>query len=417
MNILIIGGGGREHALAWRLAQSASRPNLFAAPGNPGIAQIATCISTPDSGPETLMEVAKTVAADLTVVGPEAPLVAGVVDCYRAAGLKIVGPSMESARLEGSKVYAKQFFAEHQIPTARFAVVSNQSQAADAFSKFGFPLVVKTDGLAAGKGVVVDRTRNEAELAYQSLGPAAVIEEFLTGEEVSFIVLSDGNTVIPFPPSQDHKAAYDNDQGPNTGGMGAYSDDRILTAVQKQEILDRIIHPTVAATRFTGFLYAGLMMTDEGPRLLEYNVRMGDPETQPLMHRLDTDFVEILCAAAHGGLRNIAFRSRPDPAVCVVMASGGYPGKFDIGFPITGLEAAEAGGATVFHAGTRMHNRCLQTSGGRVLGVTASAWDLPTAISRAYCAVSHIQYENVHYRQDIGMKGLKRYNVGESAGT
>jgi phosphoribosylamine--glycine ligase len=271
-------------------------------------------------------------------------------------------------------------------------------------------VVVKTDGLAAGKGVIIAQNRAEAEAAYQTLGPKVVIEEFLTGEEVSFIVLCDGKRFTPFASAQDHKAAYDGDQGPNTGGMGAYSDDRILTPAQRQEILDRVIAPTVAASNFTGFLYAGLMMTPEGPRLLEYNVRMGDPETQPLMHRLDCDFADALMATARGELGSIALSSRPEPAVCVVLASEGYPGKFDTGFPITGVESAESTGATVFQAGTQIHNGRLVNAGGRVLGVTASAKDLASAIDKVYLAVSSIKYYKVHFRRDIGQKGLKRYN-------
>jgi phosphoribosylamine--glycine ligase len=259
--------------------------------------------------------------------------------------------------------------------------------------------------------VIIAQDRTEAESAYQSLGPRVVIEEFLTGEEVSYIVLSDGSRFTPFAPAQDHKAVFDGDQGPNTGGMGAYSDSRILTSAQEQEILDRIIAPTVAASQFTGFLYAGLMMTADGPRLLEYNVRMGDPETQPLMHRLDCDLLEPLIAAAAGDLGHSSLSSRSDPSLCVVMASGGYPGKFDIGLPITGIHDAELMGATVFHAGTRIHDGRLETSGGRVLGVTASGPDLRSAISTSYSAVSLIMYDKLHFRTDIGKKGLKRYNI------
>jgi phosphoribosylamine--glycine ligase len=411
VNILIIGSGGREHALAWRLAQSPSRPTLFAAPGNPGIAHQATCLPLQNSSPSTLLAAAEKVSAALTVVGPEAPLVEGVVDCFRNAKRLIVGPTAEAARLEGSKIYAKQFFATHGIPTARFETVSRAAEATDAFRRFGFPVVVKTDGLAAGKGVIVAQNQPDAEAAYDSLGPKVIVEEFLSGEEVSYIVLCDGKRFTPFAPAQDHKAAYDGDKGPNTGGMGAYSDDRILTPAQQQQILDQIIAPTVAATNFTGFLYAGLMITAEGPRLLEYNVRMGDPETQPLMHRLDCDLVEALMASALGDLGNIALRSGPESSVCVVMASGGYPGKFDTGFAITGIDKAESTGANVFQAGTRIHQGQLLTSGGRVLGVTASAPDLPSGIRLTYSGVACIMYDNLHFRRDIGRKGLKRYNT------
>jgi phosphoribosylamine--glycine ligase len=411
VNILIIGAGGREHALAWRLARSQSHPKLFAAPGNPGIAQIASCLAAPDASPDTYLSLAESIDADLTIVGPEAPLVAGVVDVFREGGKLIVGPTAAAAQLEGSKIYAKQFFAAHGIPTARFAAVASAPAASEALRHFGFPVVIKADGLAAGKGVIIANNKTEAETAYQTLGPHCIIEEFLTGEEVSFIALCDGKRFTPFAPAQDHKAAYDGDIGPNTGGMGAYSDDRILTSSQHQDILERIIAPTVAASNFTGFLYAGLMMTNDGPRLLEYNVRMGDPETQPLMQRLDCDLVDVLLAAAHGEIGALELRSNPHPSVCVVLTSGGYPGNFDVGFPISGIETAESTGATVFHAGTRIHNGQLVSAGGRVLGITGSGSDLPAAIALAYSAAGHILYDNIHFRHDIGAKGLKRYNV------
>ena len=334
----------------------------------------------------------------------------GIVDTFRVAGLPIVGPTADAARLEGSKIYAKQFFAANRIPTARFETVSSAPEANGAFRRFGFPLVVKTDGLAAGKGVIIAHSQAEAQAAYLSLGPNVVIEEFLNGEEVSFIVLCDGKRFTPFAAAQDHKAAFDGDKGPNTGGMGAYSDDRILPPEQTQQILDTIIAPTVAASHFTGFLYAGLMMSPDGPRLLEYNVRMGDPETQPLMHRLDCDFAELLTLTARGELGTAHLQFHPDPSICVVLASGGYPGKFDVGYPVTGVQQAESIGATVFHAGTRLQGDQLVNSGGRVLGVTASGPDLPSAIDRVYSAVALISYETIQFRRDIGQKGLKRYN-------
>jgi phosphoribosylamine--glycine ligase len=410
VNVFIIGSGGREHALAWRLSQSPSKPHLFAAPGNPGIAKVATCLPVANSSPATLLAAAESVAADLTIVGPEAPLVDGIVDLFRTARKSILGPTEQAARLEGSKVFAKQFFSANAIPTARFEAVTTPTEASDAFRRFGFPVVIKADGLAAGKGVIIAQDLSQSQAAYQSLGPTVIVEEFLTGEEVSFIVLSDGRHFVPFAPSQDHKAAYDGDQGPNTGGMGAYSDDRILSASQHQHILDRIIEPTIRASNFTGFLYAGLMITADGPKLLEYNVRLGDPETQPLMHRLDCDFLETLASTAAGDLRHFTLPVRPEPSVCVVMASGGYPGKFDQGFPISGIDKAESTGAIVFQAGTRLHQGQLVTAGGRVLGVTTSGPDLASAIDCAYTAVRDITYNQVHFRQDIGQKGLKRYN-------
>src|SRR5579885_941396 len=396
MKILIIGSGGREHALAWKLAREGHR--VFGAPGNPGIAQEGEILATTD-----YMAAARSLQPDLTIVGPEGPLVSGIVDQFRAAGMLIVGPSQENARLEGSKIHAKQFMQRLAIPTARFFRAESEQEGIEALRRFDYPVVVKADGLAAGKGVVIAQDRAQAEAAVRTLGPRLVIEEFLTGEEASFIALCDGKTAIALEPTQDHKAVFDGDTGPNTGGMGAYCDGRILTAEQTSQILNRIIQPVIEATRFTGFLYAGLMLTGDGPKVLEFNVRMGDPETQPLMHRLDADFAAVLTGS--GGLAWHA-----EPSVCVVMASGGYPGAFEAGKPIRGIEEAEAGGATVFHAGTRMGPQGLETAGGRVLGVTASGPDLAAAIGRSYAAVRKIAFAGAHYRTDIGRKGLKRYN-------
>jgi phosphoribosylamine--glycine ligase len=403
MKILVIGGGGREHALAWKLAQSAG-VQVFAAPGNPGIAKVGTCL------PALPLDAASAIDADLTVVGPEAPLVAGIVDEFRARGLNIIGPVAAAARLEGSKIYAKHFLKQMQIPTAEFVTAENPVEARWAFDRFQFPVVLKADGLAAGKGVVIARDRGEAEAALKTLSGRLVIEEFLEGEEVSFIALCDGRSAVPLAATQDHKAAYDGDCGPNTGGMGAYSDSTILTEAEEREILGRVINPTVEATGFTGFLYAGLMMTATGPKVLEFNVRLGDPETQPLMHRMTTDFAVVLLAAARGELEGAKLAWRPGPSVCVVLASGGYPGVYETGKPIHGIEAAEATGATVFHAGTRQGATTLETAGGRTLGVTASGPDLAAAIEQAYQGVRAIHFEGMHYRTDIGAKGLRRYN-------
>jgi phosphoribosylamine--glycine ligase len=417
MRILVIGSGGREHALVWRLAQSEGRHAIFATPGNPGIARLATLVPTPDSSLQSLLAAAESVDADLTVVGPEAPLVAGVVDAFRSAGRQIVGPTRAAAQLEGSKIFAKQFFARVGIPTAEFFAAENPAQALEALNRFDYPVVIKADGLAAGKGVVIAHYRAAAESAIQTSGGRLVVEEFLTGEEVSFIALTDGKHVVPLAPTQDHKTVFDGDTGPNTGGMGAYCDSRILTEAETQRVLDTIIQPTVEATEFTGFLYAGLMMTANGPKVLEYNVRLGDPETQPIMHRLRTDLPTVLLAAATGELGGLALDWNPGPSVCVVMASGGYPGKFDTGFPISGIQQAEAAGATVFHAGTKVGARGVETAGGRVLGVTARGADLPEAIERAYAAIELIHFERMHYRRDIGAKGLKRYNKNAGMGT
>jgi phosphoribosylamine--glycine ligase len=415
MKILILGGGGREHALAWKLAQSRGH-TVFAAPGNPGIAKIGKCLPVRDGSPEGLVALAEEIGAELTVVGPEAPLVAGVVDAFRARGRKIVGPNRAAAQLEGSKIFAKNFFIQSKIPTAAYAIVEDAAGARKALERFGFPVVLKADGLAAGKGVVIAHDRSEAEAALVTLKGRLVIEEFLTGEEVSFIALCDGRDVLPLAPTQDHKAVFDGDAGPNTGGMGAYSDAAILTDAQEQEILERVIYPTVEATGFTGFLYAGMMMTAAGPKVLEFNVRLGDPETQPLMHRMASDFVPALMAAAEGKLASAKIEWRAGPSVCVVLASGGYPGEYETGRAITGIDAAEVHGATVFHAGTRQGAEGVVTAGGRVLGVTAGGNSLADAIDTAYRAVREIRFDGMHNRTDIGRKGLERYNR-KSVGT
>jgi phosphoribosylamine--glycine ligase len=401
MRVLVVGSGGREHALCWKLAQS-SGVEVYACPGNPGMARVGTCL------PGDPLHAAESVHADLTVVGPEVPLVGGIVDRFRARGLRIVGPNADAARLEGSKVYAKEFFRQYAIPTADYEVCESADHARMTLGRFGYPVVLKADGLAAGKGVVIAHNQAEANAALATLTGRIVIEECLRGEEVSFIALCDGKDVLPLEPTQDHKAVFDGDQGPNTGGMGAYCDSAILTAAQTREVLERVIQPTVAATGFTGFLYAGLMMTSAGPKVLEFNVRLGDPETQPLMHRLTTDLAPVLLAAAEGRLAGEKLAWRTGPSVCVVLASGGYPGAYEGGKEIRGVLDAEATGATVFHAGTRMLHSRLETNGGRVLGVTAAGTDLSAAIERAYAAVGKISFEAMHFRKDIGRRRLGR---------
>jgi phosphoribosylamine--glycine ligase len=366
------------------------------------MALVATCI------PGEALDAALAVGADLTVVGPEVPLVAGVVDAFRARALKIVGPNAEAAQLEGSKVFAKNFFVMSGIPTARYEAVDDAYQARLALGRFGFPVVLKADGLAAGKGVIIAQNAAEADAALETLKGPIVIEEFLHGHEVSFIALCDGKDALPLAATQDHKAVFDGDRGPNTGGMGAYCADGILSEADCQMVMERVIYPTVRAMNFTGFLYAGLMMTAEGPKVLEFNVRLGDPETQPLMHRMKSDFVPALLAAAEGRLAGEVLEWNPGPSVCVVLASAGYPGKVEPGEEILGVEQAEAHGAVVFHAGTRLLHGRLETAGGRVLGVTASGADLPAAIGMAYEAVAKIQFEGMHYRHDIARKGIIR---------
>jgi phosphoribosylamine---glycine ligase len=410
MKILVVGSGGREHALCWKLAQSPKTSALYAAPGNPGIAQVATCLATTD-----YLAAAESMDVDLTVVGPETPLAAGIVDQFRAKGRRIVGPTAAAARLESSKTFAKELMLRAGIPTARFAAVTSADEARDALIEFALPVVIKADGLAAGKGVIIAHTHEEARRAIEHLGAAAaglVIEEFLVGEEVSFIVLSDGVNVLALEPAQDHKTVNDGDQGPNTGGMGAYCDGRILDPFRQALVMAQVIRPAIAQMRFegmpfTGFLYAGLMMTAQGPKVVEFNARLGDPETQVLMHRMASDFVEPLFAAAHGSLDETPLDWKTDPSVCVVLAAAGYPGAVRTGDRITGLDQVHE--ATVFHAGTKLDQNALVTSGGRVLGVTASGAMLDLAMSTTYEEVRKIHFDGMHYRKDIGQKGLKRW--------
>lgn len=415
MKILILGSGGREHALAWRLAQSSVVTEVITAPGNPGTAALGRRVSLPpDVG--AMAELAERLEVDLTVVGPEAPLVAGVVDSFRARHLKIIGPTQAAARLEGSKIFAKRFFERAGIPTARSVQVTTPEDAKAALRGFGLPVVIKADGLAAGKGVIIANTAEEAKAAIEQLGPALVIEEFLEGEEISFIGLSDGAQLYPFAPSQDHKRALDNDQGPNTGGMGAVCDPALLSSAQGGEVMDRIMLPAIAqmhkdGTPFTGFLYAGLMMTAAGPKILEFNVRMGDPETQAILHGFQGDLGGFLVSPATAG--GAGYR----PSGCIVLAAENYPAAPRTGDAICGVPEVEATGAAVFHAGTRLNEGELVTAGGRVLGVAASGDDLRSAIRTAYAAVEKISFRGMHYRSDIGRKALERCYTARETGT
>jgi phosphoribosylamine--glycine ligase len=329
--------------------------------------------------------------------------------------MRIVGPTAANAQLEGSKIHSKRFMQRLGIPTARFETVTSLPEAQAALRQFRYPVVLKTDGLAAGKGVIIAQTPEEAQNALVTLPCPLVIEEFLEGDEVSFIALCDGKTAVPLEPSQDHKRVFNNDEGPNTGGMGAYSDSRILSPTQRSAIMETIIHPVVRATAFTGFLYAGLMMTADGPSVLEFNVRMGDPETQPLMMRLQSDWGEALMAAATGNLTPGLLTWNPESATCIVLATSGYPGSYTMGKPITGIENVR--NAEVFHAGTRRAGDELMTAGGRVLGVTATGSDLKASIDNAYAAVRQIHFDGMHYRTDIGLRGLRNYYNGNGAGT
>ncbi|HSF05751.1 MAG TPA: phosphoribosylamine--glycine ligase [Methylomirabilota bacterium] len=422
MKVLLVGGGGREHALAWKIAASPRVQALLAAPGNPGIAAHAQCRAIRADATTELVTLAQAEHVDLTVVGPEAPLVAGLADQFSSRGLLALGPGAAAARLEGSKAYAKELMASHGIPTARFATFNDAGAARRYCRKLGSPLVVKADGLAAGKGAIVCRTLAEAdraistcmeERAFGAAGDVVVVEEFLVGEEVSFFALVNGSAALSLGTAQDHKTVLADDRGPNTGGMGAYSPVPGFGAAMEGRVMETIVTPTIAALAkegapYRGVLFVGLMMTPEGPRVLEYNCRFGDPECQVLMTRLDEDLVPLLLAAAGGEPLPARTRWRSEAAVCVTLASGGYPGVYATGFPITGLEAA-AGieGVRIFHAGTAEREGGLVTAGGRVLGVTATGVGLRRAIDRAYDAASRIRFEGMHYRADIGRRGLR----------
>jgi phosphoribosylamine--glycine ligase len=421
MNILVIGSGGREHALAWKLRQSPRVSKLICAPGNAGMSELAECVPADVSSIGALADLAERSEAELTVVGPELPLVAGVADEFTRRRLKIIGPARAAAEIEGSKVFAKQFMERHGIPTAGFTVCADHGDAYVALCAVEWPVVIKADGLAAGKGVRIADDPDQATAIIEALmekrelgaaGDRVVIEQYLEGQELSFIVLTDGTTVLPFAPTRDHKRAFDNDQGPNTGGMGAYSDDAIVDAALRQRILEEIVRPTLKGLAaegrpYQGFLYFGLMLTGDGPKVLEFNCRMGDPECQPLMVRLESDLAEVLEKLAAGQLAGTELAWSPGASICVVLASGGYPGPSETGKPIAGLKAAAAlEGVVVFHAGTRKADGGFATAGGRVLGVTARGPDLRAAAERAYAAADKIKFEGMHYRKDIGRRGL-----------
>jgi phosphoribosylamine--glycine ligase len=416
MNILLLGSGGREDALAWRLRQSPSCDRLVAAPGNPGVARWAELVAIDPCDPRAVVELAKAGAIDLVVVGPEAPLVAGVADALRAAGIAVFGPNAAAAQLEGSKGFTKDLCQANAIPTAAYVRVERVADAHDALSRFGIPVVIKADGLAAGKGVTVAMSREEAEAAIDAAGDGPlVIEEFLTGEEASLFALVDDETAISLASAQDHKRVGEGDTGPNTGGMGAYAPAPVLTAELEQRAMDEIIRPTAkamadAGTPFSGVLYAGLMLTAEGPKLIEYNVRFGDPECEAIMPLIEGDFAELLLAVATGRLEQI------DPpalaakhSMTVIVAARGYPGTPASGGAIRAIEAAEqVEGVTVFHAGTALSEGNLVAKGGRVLAVTAVADSFANARARAYRAVDQIDFVDGFHRRDIGWRELAR---------
>jgi phosphoribosylamine--glycine ligase len=423
MNILLLGSGGREHALAWKLAQSPRCKKLFAAPGNPGIAQHARCVDLDAADHGAVVAFCNAEDIGLVVVGPEAPLVDGLADTLRGAGFPVFGPSKAAAQLEGSKSFTKEMCLRAGIPTAGYRRADSLEEAMAALDAFGVPVVVKADGLAAGKGVTVAMTRAEAEEAVRDIfagrfgadGASAVIEEFMHGEEASYFALTDGRTIVPFGTAQDHKRVGDGDTGPNTGGMGAYSPAPVMTPLLRGEVVSKIFAPTVKAMAeagmpYSGVLYAGLMLTREGPKLIEYNCRFGDPECQVLMMRLQSDLAEYLLACAENRLAALETpRFSDDTALTVVMAANGYPGTPEKGGAISGIEAAEATGAKVFHAGTALdHNGELIASGGRVLNVTAIAVSAKEAQAKAYAAVDKIDFPSGFCRRDIGWREVAR---------
>ncbi len=423
MKVLVLGSGGREHALVWKLRQSPRVSKVYCAPGNGGITADAECLPVDLKSLDSITALAARLQPDLTVVGPELVLTLGVVDEFTRRGWPIFGPTKAAAQLESSKSFAKEFLQRYHIPTAHFAICDSIEQVRSALSHFHLPVVVKADGLAAGKGVVIAKSKEEATsvaaemLSGKMLGDAGlrvVLEECLKGDELSFLVLSDGERVAPLVAAQDHKRAGDGDTGPNTGGMGAYSTADIVDDKMRDWLVNHIARPVVAGmkaegTEFKGVLYCGLMMTARGPMVLEFNCRFGDPETQPILMRLESDLLEAIEASIEGRVSEGDFKWSSDASVCVVMSSGGYPGTFEAGKRISGLEEAGAGeGVKVFHAGTTQRDGAYYTSGGRVLGVTARAPELETAVQRAYEACAKISFDGAHYRKDIAARALKK---------
>lgn len=422
MKVLVIGGGGREHALVWKLRQSDRVEHIWCAPGNGGISEIAECLAV-DAGVPALVELAERLGPDLTVVGPELPLVRGLTDEFSMRGLPVIGPSKLAAELEGSKVFAKQFMEKHNIPTASaYGIFDAAVDAYTALCAVDWPVVVKADGLCGGKGVLVTSSPDEATTFIERLmekkefgesGSRLLLEEGLQGRELSYIVLTDGRNVLPLVSAQDHKRAFDGDEGPNTGGMGAYSADDLLSKELEDTIQRTIVEPTIRGMGqegrpYQGFLYFGLMLTKDGPKVLEYNCRMGDPETQAIILRAEFDLAEALLKAAANKLGQVKLGWKPGASVCVVMTAGGYPGEFERGKPISGLvEAGSVPGVTLFHAGTRRESHGYYTSSGRVLGVSAHGGSVEEAAKAAYEAVGRISFEGAHFRKDIGRGSVK----------
>ncbi|HOX28231.1 MAG TPA: phosphoribosylamine--glycine ligase [bacterium] len=423
MRVLVVGGGGREHTICWKLSKSASVEKIYCAPGNPGIRKLAEIVDVPVTDIVKLRDFAIEKSIDLTIAGPELPLTLGINDCFSEKGMKVFGPSKAAAQLEGSKVFAKEFMKEMNIPSAEFETFEKLDEAINYTEKTRYPLVIKADGLAAGKGVLVTSSKLEAQDFLKSVmsdkvfgdsGSRVIIEDCLIGEETSIIAISDGDDILVLTPSQDHKRAYDNDEGPNTGGMGAYSPVSIVKRNIVDEIRKKALVPVVEGMKkrghpFVGVIYAGMMLTADGPYVLEYNVRFGDPETQVVLPLIEGDFGEICMSAVNGSVSSAKIKPAEKSALCVVMASGGYPGSFEKGKIIEGIdEAEEIDNVIVFHAGTGLKNGKLVNSGGRVLGVTAVDVNLSMAHDKAYKAVEKIKWDGVHFRKDIGKRDLER---------
>ena len=420
MRVLVIGGGGREHALIWKISQSPKVTEVFCAPGNAGTAAIANNVPIPADKIDQLLEFAQENEIGLTVVGPEQPLVMGIVDRFQEKGLRIFGPSARAAELEGSKAFSKNIMKKYDLLTAKYETFTSHEKAILYVDKENGPIVVKASGLAAGKGVILCRNAEEGRNAvdtimkdksFGSAGDEVVIEEFLEGQEVSVLAFTDGNTVLLMDSAQDHKAALDGDQGPNTGGMGAYSPAPVFTDLIRQKVRDNIMFPLVRAMKaegrpYQGIIYAGLMLTKLGPKILEFNARFGDPETQPLLVRMESDIVPLFEACIDGTLEQCDLKWKPETSVCVVMAAKGYPGSYEKGKEISGLDEAGAlPDVVVFHAGTKGEGGKVLTNGGRVLGITATGPDTPSAIAKAYEAVNKIKWDGIHYRKDIAARG------------
>ena len=427
MNVLIVGGGGREHALAWKLSREKRVSKIFVAPGNGGTSKLGTNVPSKVDDIDYLADIAEREKIDLTIVGPEEPLARGIVDTFQNRGLRIFGPNRSAARIEGSKSFSKNLMKKYNIPTAEFDVFDSPDDAHNYIINFGRPMVIKADGLAAGKGVLPCHTLQDAVDAvdrimvkkeFGAAGNRVVVEELLTGEEASFLAFSDGETVLPLATSQDHKPIYNDDKGPNTGGMGAYSPAPVITDQLFERVMKEVMIPTVQAMKaeghpYVGILYAGLMISGGEPKVLEFNARFGDPEAQPLLMRLKSDLTPVIDAAIDGNLADIALEWDPRPAVCVVMASGGYPGKYQIGRQIFGVNRAESlDDVVVFHAGTTLVGKFLNSAGGRVLGVTALGADISEARDRAYEAVRKIRFHRAHWRTDIAVKAIRRLAEG-----